>query len=277
MPMKVYAVLVLLLVGFIYSADIYIVFTANVNGILEDCHCGNEPLGGLARLKTFFSEFKQNHPNTLFIDGGDFFNPYKFTDLNQIMSELLYYLPYNILTPGDQEFVEGHPFFQAHLQRYQSIYLASNCNFGQKRIERKINNIPVTIVSYLSPLCFSFINKPEQIEIDTVLAVPYAGQNTALTVLIYHGETRYAEKFIHKSKEIDLVLMGHAQRLDSWKINETFFVGGGLDTELVMIIAASINNAGWQFDVTSRRMDQSVTENDQVKKIIEQRKQGKKG
>jgi predicted phosphodiesterase len=275
--MKTYAVLFLLLLGFIHAADIYIVFTANVNGILEDCHCGNEPLGGIARLKTFFSEFEQKHPNAIFIDGGDFLNPYKYTYLNQIMSELLYYLPYDVLTPGDQEFIEGYSFFQMHLQRYQSIYLASNCNFGRKRITRNINNIPVTIVSYLSPLCFSFITKPEQVDIDTVPAVPYdVGQKEELTILIYHGETRYAEKFINKSQEIDLVLMGHAQRLDSWKFNETFFVGGGLDTELVMIIAASKTDSGWQFDVRSHRMDQSVAEDDQVKKIIEQRKPGKK-
>jgi 2',3'-cyclic-nucleotide 2'-phosphodiesterase (5'-nucleotidase family) len=273
--MKKY-ILLFLITGILHSSDVYIIFTANVNGILEDCRCGNEPLGGLARVKTFVSQFKQKHPNTLFIDGGDFFNPYKFPDLNLNMSEIVQYMSYDIITAGDQEFIEGYDLFKKHLQRYQSIFLASNCNFGNKIFELKIKEIPVTVVSYLSPNCFSFINKPEQIEIDSVFAAPAITPTNGLRVLLFHGEARQADEMIKHISNVDLVLLGHAQRLDSWEVDGRCFVGGGLDTELIMVVEAIRRGAKWEFKVISHKMDQSVTEDPQIKKLVEQSKIGHK-
>jgi 2',3'-cyclic-nucleotide 2'-phosphodiesterase (5'-nucleotidase family) len=274
--MKKYLPLFFLLTGLLYSSDLYIIFTANVNGIMEDCRCGDKPLGGLARVKTFVSEFKIKHPNTLFIDGGDFFNPYKFPDQNNAMSDLLQYLEYDVITPGDQEFVEGYDYFQKHLQRYQQVFLASNCNFGNKVFKQKINKIPVTIISYLSPNCFSFINKPEEVVVDSVLTLPSAAPGKNLRLLLFHGEAREGEKMIKQSPEIDLVLLGHAQRLDTWEAGGIRFVGGGLDSELVMVIAATYKGTKWEFEVTPHSMDQSVAENKQIKILIEQQKTGRK-
>lgn len=275
--MKKYVVLFFLFSCVLSASELHIIFTANVNGILEDCRCGNEPLGGLARVKTFVTEFRQQHPNTLLIDGGDFLNPYTYPDLNNAMSDFMQYLDYDIITAGDQEFIEGYDFFQKHLQRYQKIFLASNCNFGRSIIQRTVNDIPVTVVSFLSPKCFTFIRKPKQLVIDSLLTGISGMPGKGLRILLYHGETKDIVKRLPQISCIDLVLSGHVQRLDSWQENGICFVGGGLDTEVIMIVKATGVSGNWEFEVTSREMDASVMEDHDLKSLIGEYKSGRKG
>ena len=73
---------VLLLTCFqLYGSNIYILFTANINGNLENCNCSLNSAGGIGRITTLFSEFRKEYPNTIIIDGGDYFNSYSFNCL----------------------------------------------------------------------------------------------------------------------------------------------------------------------------------------------------
>ena len=53
------------------KADVfYLIYTSNVNGAIENCGCGSEPLGGLNRVNTVIKQFKQDHDNVFVVDGG---------------------------------------------------------------------------------------------------------------------------------------------------------------------------------------------------------------
>ena len=88
--------------------------------------------------------------------------------------------------------------------------------------------------------------------------------------MLYHGEVRDAPAILQRLPGIDLVLTGHAQRMDSWEENGVCFVGGGLDTELIMVVKATLAKKKWKFSVTSQPMDQTVDEDKQIKTLVEQ-------
>jgi hypothetical protein len=54
-----------------YSAEGYLLYTANINGNLEKCKCGPNITRGIGHIKRFFSEFRKVYSQTIIIDGGD--------------------------------------------------------------------------------------------------------------------------------------------------------------------------------------------------------------
>ena len=148
----------------VYSTEINILFTANINGNLENCNCGANSSGGIGRIKTFFSEFRNQYPHTFIVDGGDYFNSYPFEKLNTAMLRALSFLDYDIMVPGDQEFIEGMGFFNNYKNQYKPKLLISNIHLDTNiNLKFYVKDINIFFYAYLSNHAFDFIDKPGEI------------------------------------------------------------------------------------------------------------------
>lgn len=248
---------------------IRILFTANINGGLENCGCGDNPAGGLDRVLSFFESYRDKHPQTLVMDGGDYFNSYPFLKLDQAMLNALPLLNYDVLAPGEQEFNEGQIFFDHYSHQFQKKLLSSNISGVGVPIKRFIRKYKeVKVISLLSASVFQITEKPDFIKLENKLK-HFDNDPESLDILIFHGSRLVLEKQSELLPKFDLVLIGHDQQTGQWQNNETTIIGVGGDGEKVMEITAMRKKGKWHMDSKSHLMDSGIESHPVMIKQIE--------
>ena len=258
-----------LIVSNLNSADFNILFTANINGSLENCKCGKIPLGGIARIKSFIDAIAAKNAQCLVVDGGDFFNSYPFFELNQAMLKSIELLKYDLFLPGDQEFVEGIKFYNLLIERLKPNLLLSNLE-NQKNIKRsfKFNTIKVDIYGFLSPKSFEFITKPKKLSLLPFSSLQNVIDTSVCNIVVFHGPIQEAEKCAQEYKWIDLILLAHDQQLDPKQVFNTIIIGCGQDSEYITVIAVEKLNDRWHFDINQEPVGPSIPEDKSITQII---------
>jgi len=266
--------LVLLFTVSIYSNSIaeefYVIYTANINGMIENCGCGADPLGGLSRVKSFIDRFRKDHSNVLVIDGGDYFNSYPYPKLNEAMYTSLLLLQYDCLVPGDQAFVEGDTFFSKYASTLKDKIIVTNADSKFKtQITKKMGSDEIQIFGYLSPYIFEFIQKPEQLNLlNFVNAKPGTEKKNQFQIAVIHGYLSNAEQFAVENPAVDLVFLAHDQRMGTWKKNQATVVGNGKDSEYISIVKVD-HGRDWNISIEQKKISEDLSEDDQIVKIVE--------
>jgi len=112
--------------GFTLSQELHILYTQNTNGVLQNCHCPANPLGGMEKRAAFVAQWRSEYPNTLLFDSGDLlsFNSDIVSDAKILRAvDALNYSAVNI---GDQEFSNGIQFLQSNINTSEIPWVASN-------------------------------------------------------------------------------------------------------------------------------------------------------
>ena len=91
----------------IQAQDLHILYTQNTNGVLQNCNCPDNPLGGMEKRATLFQDWLKEYPNTLIFDSGDFLSFDGSPASDAKMIEAMKALHYSSVNIGDQEFVQG--------------------------------------------------------------------------------------------------------------------------------------------------------------------------
>ena len=256
----------------ISGESLYIIFTSNINGNIENCGCGPDPLGGVARLKTVVDDFRQKHKNVLVIDGGDFFNSYSFVTLNNAMASSLKSINYDILVPGDQEFVEGFKWFESLPEELKNKIILSNSNNFKNQIKNmKVAGHKLSIQSYLSPSSFRFIKQPQSLYLSTDIEI-FVKDKRELNIFIFHGTLNEAKNYADKKEFPDIILLGHDQQEKDWQYKNTKIISGGRDLESLAIIEINNLNSEFKYSISRLRIDESIPENGEIKKYINEYK-----
>lgn len=228
-----------------------ILFFANANALLENCHCGTPSLGGLARLNTIVARKRQKNPDVLLIDGGDFFNPYAYYKLNLAVVQIYQILRPDILALGEQEFVEGGAFLWRHLNNWSAVVTSNFDVLGKKTARQQkilLNGKAVTILTYLDKSSFDVIPfdnkqlhmKPARFE------KLYAGQSAhSYLIVVFHGSVKSLKSFVTAHPRVDLILAAHTQEEKYELAQKPAIVYGGVDTRFiydVQILFAGVKN-----------------------------------
>lgn len=224
-----------------------ILFFANVNGTLENCNCGKEPLGGVDRLKTVLDQNREKYPDLLIISGGDYFNPYSFYRLNITMLEILNSLKIDLFIPGDQEYIEGN-LFTSHIQNtvHDSWFLSNDLKTGKVVHSLSYQDHPVRVYSYLSSSCFSFIPEPENLMLAGSGFKIDANRKESFDIVVFHGYLNEALALAETNPGIELVLLGHDQYSDTMVQQGTTIMGAGRDAEYVVLLEVTREDTAWQ-------------------------------
>jgi 2',3'-cyclic-nucleotide 2'-phosphodiesterase (5'-nucleotidase family) len=266
-------VMVLCIFSNLLAEEFYIIYTANVNGMIENCGCGADPLGGIGRVKSFIDQFKGDHRNVIVIDGGDYFNTYPFPKLNEAMYSSLLLLQYDCLVPGDQAFVEGDSFFSKYASTLQNKIILSNSGAGVKtKLTKNFGSNKIMIFGYLSPYIFEFIEKPIQLNLSNFVdARPEPAKKNEFQVAVIHGYLSNAEQFAVENPTVNLILLAHDQRKGVWKKNQATIIGNGKDSEYISVVTISPESQ-WDISIEQNKIHEDLPEDDQIVKIIEEYK-----
>ena len=252
-----------------------ILFFSNVNGVIQNCNCGNPSLGGIARIISVIKQKRKNNPNILVIDGGDFFNPYKYPALNNAVVELYQLLQPDIIVLGDQELVEGISFLRAYTRFFQQKTILTNATLSEIKLKqvKKINPNKVDEVrflSYLDPSAFDIIKQPDLFSFDITGFTDAYNQVTKKQklIVIFHGTESALQNFLKKYSKIDVILLAHAQTNRVDLSSRPMIIGGGTDGEILqeihIIFQESITNA----ELQSIPVSLDITPDSSAMKII---------
>ncbi len=251
------------------AEPLYIIYTSNINGALQNCGCGVDPPGGIGRVKSIVDQLRSKHQRVILIDGGDFFNSYPFPLLDEAMLKALEVLEYDLFIPGDQEFVEGSAFYK----RLQTILgkrlLISNNGAGNlQSFSIYLGSDNVRIHGLLSPKVFDFIEVPAILNLqDPSNMILRSKTPRDLNVVVMHGYLGEAQQFARVNQSIDLILLAHDQLKGIWDENGPLIVGNGKDSEFLSIIEARFEKK-WHFKVDQLRISETIPEDDHILKII---------
>jgi len=242
------------------AADVYLLYSANINGAIQNCNCGINPLGGIDRISTFQEQFRKKNQSVLTINGGDYFNSYPYPALNHAMLEGLDHLKFDIFVPGDQEFIESQTFYDDLFRAGRPGLLLSNSrNLGASQLSFAFGDITIRFYAYLGPESFSFISKPDELILSSHLSAINKTENAVVQVLIYHGKKVLLGDLLNKYPEFNLVLVGHDQGRLIEKMGKAMVVSIGRDGEYVAVIKISNSYRVPSFEVEYQAIDTSFT------------------
>jgi hypothetical protein len=248
----------------------YLLYTANVSGTIENCACGSHPLGGMDRLKTFVDEFKKNHPGSILIDGGDFFNSYPFPELNKAMLNVLNHMDYDVLVPGEHEFTVNNVLLSAYFSQYGQKVLISNSGLTDRSFrEFKTDRFLIKVYSYLDPGVFKFIPEPDTLKLSkTPFKVQAAESPDMMNILVFHGEKNVLQEILSRSPSVDLVLLAHMQNKGQSQIAGKMVIGVGRDGESVAVIRLFKEADDLHVEVDFQTIDLSLAADKDILPII---------
>ena len=229
--------------------SLVIIYSANLNGNIDNCGCGEPPLGGLDHLAGILKRERERQ-HTLFFDGGDAFNAYSFPALNKALVQIYRYLKPDVLTLADQEFSEGADFLGAALKGMEQAVLMGNTRAeialsapaAYKIFRHKDMRVGVT----------SFVELTKRRKDVALTAAPArfdeaveAIKKTDIRALIYHGRRKNLPRLLEKYPHWDVIMLAHEQiALNERDKKGRWLVCPGADGEYVSRVALIKNKNG---------------------------------
>jgi 2',3'-cyclic-nucleotide 2'-phosphodiesterase (5'-nucleotidase family) len=252
------------------SAVTYILYTANINGAIQNCNCGHTPLGGLDRLRSYMDDFRKNHSQTIAIDGGDFFNSYPFPELNTAMLHAIPLMNFDIMVPGENVFFESDTFVNNFLLKNNQHILISNLkNSGKSHKLFETKDSKIYIWSFLSKELVKYANKPENLIFgDLQIGKGRLSNNADFHVLVYHGIMSDLNLLLEKYPQIDLVLAAHDQAKGTIEIAGRKIVSTGRDGEVIAIIRLNREADGYEVQIEYQEIGLSLPADPKIGELI---------
>jgi hypothetical protein len=211
-----------------YRVRIAIIFTNNTNGILENCGCPGNPLGGVDRRSTLIKQLRQKvRGDKLLVDSGDLLSSIGFAEKDRYVLRAYKLMDYDAVGIGDQEFSNGVKFFE---QEVLSLGLplvsaslsktATSEHYAPSFIVKTVNNVKVAITSVISSDPFEVMakEKSEGVEVEefknalTNVITELKSKADIIVLLSHLGYVKdvgVAEAF----PEISVIVGSHSQTL----------------------------------------------------------------
>jgi len=254
-----------------------ILFLANLNGVIENCRCGNPPLGGMPQISAIIDEHIRKNKYTYFIDGGDFFNTYPYPLLNSAVIEIYNLLKVTFLVPGDQERIDIDELDHKVLLELKESIIASNYrinkfDFKSYGLLEMRNGIKAYVLSYLDEKSFFVSEDKKDIQFDDAyFASTYndISKKNRLMVLVFHGTSFTMGVLKEKFPEFDLILWAHEQSGVENLSGTPAIIGGGADGEYIKKIEIYNETDNFSFKSTSIPVTANLQGNPGIEKIIE--------
>ncbi|MBN2050995.1 MAG: bifunctional metallophosphatase/5'-nucleotidase [Spirochaetales bacterium] len=231
-----------------------IYYTASLNGNLDGCDCKGQPRSGLVKTGVFLNERDRN--TSVLFEAGDILDVKPDDLLAAYILETYKELEYTLISLGDQEFSNGLEALAGYRDDYPLLcnnisFLSGNSaqpfSSGPRIIER--NGVKLGVFALLHPEVFYFYPKTitEAIDLEPPreAAERLVGQLSSLgadlIIGMFHGSLSFAEELAAEVDGIDVLLVGHEQRLvDAVMIEKTLIVSPGENGNRVGVLDLEI-------------------------------------
>ena len=241
------------------DGQLRLLYTSSLNGNLDGCACGSTPRSGLVKRAAYVRA--KASPEDLLLEIGDIFNPYPDELLAGHICETYLDLGYAAMALGDQELSAGidtvlqlrgqYPLLCNNLRMLGSDGEWRAFSVGPMVVERAGRS--VGIVAVVDPaVCVLY---PEHItarlDIDDPascarsLAEELGSIGVQVVVLLYHGPVESAERLAREVTNIDVLLVGHEQRLMApHRVGSAIVASPGADGNRIGILTLRMGSQG---------------------------------
>jgi 5'-nucleotidase len=234
-----------------------VLYTASLNGNLDGCDCRDHPRAGLAARAAWLRGYPQRE-EALLVDAGDILDVTPDPDLAREILESYAELGYDAIALGDQEFSGGAQAVASWrggfplLANNLTLCLEDRCVFfSPEPLVKNLGGETVGVLALLDPRVFA--QYPEELRRSLKLEEPVqtaAPLVSALrarpvdwVVVLYHGPLEEAERLAARVPGIDLIVVGHEQRL-VLPLNGTLLVSPGEEGNRVGMLTLRKNALG---------------------------------
>ncbi|MFP4363130.1 MAG: hypothetical protein ACLFR1_04610 [Spirochaetia bacterium] len=237
--------------------DLVIYYSSSLNGNLDGCDCENHPRSGLVKRAHFLRNIE--HPErAVILDAGDIFDPYPDQVLSEYILQVYHDLGYDAIGVGEQEFSLGSQELLTFQQDYP--FLCNNLTvcvsdiscvfFSPEPLVLERNGYSIGIISVTHPSVFAVADEDIQHAVslsppEDVLAnlVPPLSNETDMVICIYHGRIGDAVSAAESVEGIDLMLIGHEQRMVPERLaGDTLIVSPGEEGNWLGELRIDFNN-----------------------------------
>lgn len=238
---------------------ITVVYTNSLNGHFDDCHCKENPNGGLVTRAEEIKNIKSSFQNVFLFETGDFLAPESDELLAGYLIKAYKHMGYDSIAVGDQEFrggIESTVKYSRELPFVCNNILIKNGNewkplFNRFQILEK-NNIKIGVIGTISKTAFKYY--PEKItkrikvldQAKEINADIDALKNNRIKHIFLLSHSGYEEDIVlvTKLKSIDLIIGGHSQTLiNKPDKNNPLIVQAGADGARIGILELSLNSS----------------------------------
>jgi len=256
-----------------------------------------EEVGGLARLVYFVKSVRQKDKNVFLLSAGDVFQGTMFFNFFKGIAdfECMNLAGYDAMCPGNHEFDEGPEWLLESLKKTKFEIVNCNIVFGKsykdapKKIKpyiiREINGLKIAVIGVLTKELFSLVNVKnlkdikvnDPVEAITPIVKKLRPEVDMILVLSHMGLKEDLE-LAELVSGIDLIVGGHSHSMlvspvvmrnskgKQVVINQAFEKGEYVGE---VNMAYSKTDKKWRLvDGRLNRMDKTVPEDEQVRKII---------
>lgn len=209
-------------------SSIKIMYTSSLNGNLDGCPCRTDPKAGLVKRAAFLRSIT-DRSDVILVDTGDILDSYPDEPLAEEIFKIYDELGYDAIGLGDHELSNG----VKKLLEYREDFplMSHNFTINQDDSGRILfssepmiidkGTVKIGIFSLISPKVFNRysekykkhirISRPEKIAEKMVFSL--RKEKVDIKVLLYHGGYESAEKLAENIKGIDVIVVGHEQKL----------------------------------------------------------------
>ena len=221
--------------------QVHILYTSSLNGALSGCNCPGNPYGGIDRIIGTIKEFKKTHNNVLTIDSGDFFGTYPDEARDAIIWSALNNLPYDILIPGDQEFIYGIEYFNTLTADFRGRILRGAVSSNMPHvIDEEIiefDHIKIAVLGWHTDDSFSFI-QPKDLrwhkDIDIIKEkIEELKPEVNIVILVSHSGFDENALLVKAGVHPDIIICGHSQERVEKKIGSVVLIQAGMEGEMI--------------------------------------------
>lgn len=233
---------------------LYVLYTNNANGALENCYCPDHPYGAIEKRAVFVKQFMQEHSNTLLVDAGDFFPVSHRPYLDELILDAYSYLPYDAVLVGDQELSRKDKTMFSRTIKYP--VLCANLNgkeaYGfKKNVIIEKNGYSIGIIGVINPNVFRYY--PNEIKdslqfTDTEETIrdfmnTHADSLDLMIALTHQGHDMDIQ-LANSVAGLDVIVGSHSQtKLDHGdRVNDCLIVQAGKEGYYVGVIEIKFNS-----------------------------------
>jgi 2',3'-cyclic-nucleotide 2'-phosphodiesterase (5'-nucleotidase family) len=224
------------------ASALTVLYSSSLNGNLDGCDCKGTPRAGLAARAAWLKGYPERAA-ALLVDAGDILEAEPDPELAREVLEAYAALGYDAVAVGDQEFSCG----VAQLASWRGRFPLRSHNLMLCQEDRCLyfdleplvldkGGETVGVLALLDPGVFALypaevreslkLTPPAQAASPLVSALRARGVDWV--VVLYHGTLEQAERLARQVPGIDLLVVGHEQRLvQPRRVNDTLLVSPG--------------------------------------------------
>ena len=238
--------------------NLHLVYTSNLNGALDDCRCGGNPVGGMNRVLPVLDSLRSAHPDMLLLDGGDFLMSYTLPEANRVMLNLMAIAGYDALNLGDQEFVESADFIRevSDQSKLDLKVLSANLDAGSRQTFHQYDifekaDVKIAVAGLVMPEAFEFILVDDLTVSPVIEAMnQISTEMTAdsdIQIVLFHGSWEAAKAVSQQFPWIDVIILAHNQQKKFVADGEIAFAECGTEGQYIGYLQIQKNEGRWEF------------------------------